>query len=76
MDVQAIRVIESTNGTAVVGSSSCDLVSFLNELAACSEVQRLGAQQGVSHEEIRALFVEAGRLLELIRPLHVIKKAA
>lgn len=74
--VEAIKVIESTNGTAVVGSSNVELVAFLNQLAACNEVQRLGQQQGVTNEEIRALFLEAGRLLQLIRPLHVIAKAA
>lgn len=73
--VEAIKVIESTNGTAVVGSSNVELVAFLNQLAACNEVQRLGQQQGVTNEEIRALFLEAGRLLQLIRPLHVIAKA-
>lgn len=76
MSIEAIRVIENTNGTAVVGSSRIELVAFLNQLAASGEVQKLGQQQGVSNEEIRALFVESARLLQLIRPLHVVKKAA
>ena len=77
MRIEAIRVIENTNnGLAVVGSSNVELVAFLNQLAASGEVQKLGEQQGVSQDEIRALFVEAGRLLNLVRPLHVIRKAA
>ncbi len=74
--VEAIKVIESTNGKAVVGSSRIELVAFLNQLAASREVQNIGAGLGVSNEEIRALFLEAGRLLQLIRPLHVVAKAA
>ncbi|WP_291750586.1 MULTISPECIES: hypothetical protein [unclassified Limnobacter] len=77
MSVDAIKVIERTStGLAVVGSSRVELVAFLNQLAACNEVQKLGEQQGVTNEEIRVLFFEAGRLLKLIRPLHVEKKAA
>lgn len=76
MMVEAIKVIDSTNGTAVVGGSRVELARFFDHLAASHEVQKLGQQQGVSNEKIRALFVESVRLLQLIRPLHVIRKAA
>lgn len=74
--VEAIKVIESTNGTAVVGSSNVELVAFLNQLAACNEVQNIGAGLGVDGDQLRALFAESARLLTLVRPLHILKKAA
>lgn len=76
MKIQAIKVIESTNGTAVVGGSSCELVAFFDDLASCPEVQNIGAWRGVDADQLRALFAESARLLELIRPLHVMAKAA
>lgn len=76
MKIQAIKVIESTNGTAVVGGSSVELALFFDNLAASREVQNIGEGLGVSQDEIRALFIESARLLQLIRPLHVVKKSA
>lgn len=76
MSIEAIKVIESTNGTAVVGSSRIELVAFLNQLAASGEVQNIGAQLGVNADQLRALFAESARLLNLVRPLHILKKAA
>lgn len=76
MNVKAIRVIESTNGMAVLGGSSCELVRFFDDLATSREVQKLGEQQGVDGDQLRALSMESARLLTLVRPLHVVKKAA
>jgi|AACY02.6.fsa_nt_gi hypothetical protein len=77
MNIQAIKVIENTNtGLAVVGGSHVELVSFFDGLASSNEVQNIGAQLGVNADQLRALFAESARLLNLVRPLHILKKAA
>ncbi|MFN4043626.1 hypothetical protein [Limnobacter sp.] len=77
MSIEAIRVIENTSsGVAVVGSSHVELVAFFDQLVGSGEVKRIGEGLGVNDDQIRALFIESARLLQLIRPLHVIAKAA
>jgi hypothetical protein len=77
MSIQAIKVIENTHtGLAVVGGSHVELVSFFDYLAASNEVQKIGAGLGVDGDQLRALFAESARLLTLVRPLHILKKAA
>lgn len=77
MSITAIKVIESTNtGLVVVGGSHVELVAFFDDLANSGEVQNIGEQQGVDCDQLKALFAESARLLTLVRPLHVIAKAA